>query len=223
MGYGRTLHCRGDIVSDLIWVEDGYPNRLMDRHQGVIVRRATVVPLLLAARAPGRWHSQAKPLFCCQDSFQMFPWLLSLLTFIPVWNILALIFFYPLSSSLVTIRMLTRVLPDSSASPWLFIPPFSKSARRKATERVAADTRIIAPLTYFYRLSRRSVAAVHSGYLICIFAKSLADGTRAWRDSGRLIPTQLTQTHTYNPSRHHTQSHPPLWGRSCVSSLGRPP
>lgn len=138
----------------------------------------------------------------------------------------ALFFFYPLCSSLVTFRMLTKVPPDSFSSPLtVHQSPLSKLARRKATERVAADTRIIAPLTYFYRLFWRSVAAVHSGYLICIFAKSLADGTRAWRDSGGLIPTQLTQTHTYNPPRHHTQSHPPLWDewRSCVSSLGRPP
>lgn len=181
-----------------------------------------VVPLSPTACVPGRWHSQAKPLFCCQDSFQMIPWLLSLLTFIPLWNLLALIFFYPLSSSLVTFPMFTRVLLDSFSSPSLFIPPFSS---RKATESVAADTRIIAPLTYFYRLSQRSMAAVHSGYLICIFAKSLADGTRAWRDSGRLIPTQLTQTHTillgiiHNPIPH---SEADEW-QSCVSSLGRPP
>lgn len=59
----------------------------------------------------------------------------------------------------------------------LFIsPPF---LTRKAAECIVADTRIIAPLTYFYRLFQQSVAAVHSGYLICIFAKSLADGTRA--------------------------------------------
>lgn len=159
-------------------------------------------------------HSQAKPLFCCQGSFQMFPWLLTLLTFIPVWNLLAPFFFYPLCSSLVTFRMLTKVPPDSFSSPLTVHQSLlSNRACRKAAEHVAADTRIIAPLTYFYRLFRRSVAAVHSGYLICIFAKSLADGTRAWRDSGRLIPTQLTQTHTYNPPRHHTQSHPPLWGR----------
>lgn len=202
MGYGWTLHRRVEIVSDLIRV---------DLRMAILTYTWTGIgddgeP---ANALSGGWHSQAMPLFCCQGSFQMFPTPFTSY-FHPCLKSSSSLFFvfYPWWHFVCSWGSLQTgsLTPDCSS-----VPPFSKPTRCKAAEDVAADARIIAPLTYFCRLFWWSVAAVHAGYLICIFAKSLADGTRAWLDNGGLIPTQLTQTHMQSFSASYTIPSPFLW------------